>query len=95
LLGDVYFAQPLPLTDVPAPHLFIMPLGTWDQPDKYDQAIFEGSTIQAIVHKPKQQVSDYIVAGTWVFSSSLFATVRELFADGHTDEMHPDTFCRD
>ena len=78
ILGDSLFLTKLDFQSKVAPHMFVMPLGEFDDPKKYGQVKLGNDRVSEIVWKPDEQLSDLIQTTCFVFPSSVFARLHLL-----------------
>lgn len=78
ILGDSIFFVQLPLMEIEAPHMFISPLGNFDDPRKYGQVKISNSLVKSIVWKPEKLFSDLIQTTCFKFSSDVFSRLKEM-----------------
>lgn len=78
MLGDGLYFAPLSLRDNPGPHMFVMPLDDFDDPQKYGQVTVRGSRVETIVWKPAKQYSNLIQTTCFTFPADVFERLHEL-----------------
>lgn len=78
ILGDSIFLSPLIFNKKEAPHMYIMPLEEFDNPQKYGQVKIIGDRIASIIWKPIDLFSDLIQTTCFIFPPDAFARLHRL-----------------
>lgn len=87
ILGDSLFFLPLSFTNMPVPHMFLMPLNGFDNPQNYAQVeITENHLVKRIVFKPLEVFSNLIETTCFILPPDAFERLQRLnpTAEGET-----------
>jgi glucose-1-phosphate thymidylyltransferase len=80
ILGDSLYVTPLSFTDKVAPHLYVMPLNGFDNPEKYGQVKVSDQRVEAMIWKPKELFSNLIQTTAFIFPPDAFTRLHRLSA---------------
>ncbi len=78
ILGDSIFLCPLTFTGKDVPHMYIMSLEGFDNPQKYGQVKIASDRIKSIMWKPIELFSDIIQTTCFIFPPDAFARLHRL-----------------
>ena len=78
ILGDSLFFVPLEFCGKSVPHMFIMPLDDFDDPQKYGQVTVNDSCVLAIRWKPIDSFSNLIQTTCFILPPDSFSRLRKL-----------------
>ncbi|MEA2088278.1 MAG: sugar phosphate nucleotidyltransferase [Patescibacteria group bacterium] len=81
ILGDGIFFTQLPLMEIEAPHMFISPLNSFDDPHKYGQVKIENNLVKSIVWKPNNIFSNLIQTTCFKFPPDVFSRLDKIDKD--------------
>ena len=78
ILGDSLYLTPLTFNGKLAPHMYIMPLDGFDNPQKYGQVKVSEGKVLSIIWKPEEIFSDLIQTTCFILPSDAFSRLRRL-----------------
>lgn len=78
ILGDSIFLSPLTFNGKDVPHMYIMPLEKFDNPQKYGQVKVTDDRIKSIIWKPVELFSDLIQTTCFIFPPDAFTRLHRL-----------------
>lgn len=78
ILGDSLYFTPLTFSGKSKPHMYVMPLEGFDNPQKYGQVKISEGKVLSIVWKPAEVFSDFIKTTCFIFPPDAFHRLHRL-----------------
>ncbi len=78
ILGDSIFLSPLTFDGKDVPHMYVIPLDGFDNPQKYGQVKVTTDRIKSIIWKPIKLFSDLIQTTCFIFPPDAFVRLHRL-----------------
>lgn len=87
MLGDSLYLEKLSFRNVPSPHMWVMPIGDFDEIGKYAQVeVTASGRVVSMTEKPLIHVTGIIQTGCWVFPPDVFDRAARLYEYGQKQD---------